>query len=125
MHHSSLSLWIQGKIRGHQVGIDETIENWLDNLQLNRPRPSKGYEARLEKYRALSQEESLVPIQLALSLGDQVAHLHLLYNRCEQTMTPEAFVKMIAEDKGLPSYAENDLLSQFKLQLEEFGQSVL
>lgn len=35
VHHSSLSLWIQGKIRGHQVGIDETIENWLNNLQSN------------------------------------------------------------------------------------------
>ena len=29
IHHSTLSLWLQGKIKGHYVGVEATIEEWL------------------------------------------------------------------------------------------------
>lgn len=41
IHHSTLSLWLQGKIKGHYVKIEETIEEWLQNVLTNKPRFSK------------------------------------------------------------------------------------
>ncbi len=41
IHHSTLSLWLQGKIKGHYVKIEETIEEWLQNVLANKPRFSK------------------------------------------------------------------------------------
>jgi len=38
IHHSTLSLWLQGKIKGHYVKVDETMEEWLQNLYANKPR---------------------------------------------------------------------------------------
>lgn len=29
IHHSSLSLWLQGKLKGHQARIEDAIEAWL------------------------------------------------------------------------------------------------
>jgi transcriptional regulator with XRE-family HTH domain len=38
VHHSTLSLWLQGKVRGHQIKIEETLTEWLNNLYSNKPR---------------------------------------------------------------------------------------
>lgn len=38
VHHSTLSLWLQGKVRGHQIKIEETLTEWLNNLYNNKPR---------------------------------------------------------------------------------------
>jgi len=32
IHHSTLSLWLQNKLKGSQVKIEETLEEWLKNL---------------------------------------------------------------------------------------------
>lgn len=32
VNHSSLSLWIQGKLKGHAVKITEAIENYLEGF---------------------------------------------------------------------------------------------
>lgn len=38
VHHSTLSLWLQGKVRGHLIRIEETLSEWLNNLYSNKPR---------------------------------------------------------------------------------------
>ena len=38
IHHSSLSLWLQGKIKGHMVKIADTVEHYLENFLSNKPR---------------------------------------------------------------------------------------
>ena len=37
INHSSLSLWLQAKIKGHFVKIEETLEEWLKNIHSNKP----------------------------------------------------------------------------------------
>ena len=49
IHHSTLSLWLQGKIKGHQVRTEETIEQWLQNLYSNKPRFTKKFSSRFYK----------------------------------------------------------------------------
>ena len=47
IHHSSLSLWLQGKIKGHQVKITETIESYLENFMSNKPRMNTVHISKL------------------------------------------------------------------------------
>lgn len=47
IHHSSLSLWLQGKIKGHMVKITETIENYLENFMSNKPRMNTVHISKL------------------------------------------------------------------------------
>lgn len=36
IHHSTLSLWLQGKVKGHMVKVGETIENYLDSYGMQK-----------------------------------------------------------------------------------------
>ena len=38
IHHSTLSLWLQGKVKGHHIKIEDTLTEWLDSLYSGRPR---------------------------------------------------------------------------------------
>ena len=38
IHHSTLSLWLQGKVKGHHIKIEDTLAEWLDSLYSGRPR---------------------------------------------------------------------------------------
>jgi catalase (peroxidase I) len=40
---------LQGKIKGHQVRTEETIEQWLQNLYSNKPRFTKKFSSRFYK----------------------------------------------------------------------------
>ena len=37
IHHSTLSLWLQEKVKGHKVHIQESIQHYLDNFLWNKP----------------------------------------------------------------------------------------
>jgi len=47
LNHSSLSLWLQGKLKGHAVKITEAIENYLDSFMSTKPRMNAGHTSRL------------------------------------------------------------------------------
>jgi predicted transcriptional regulator len=47
IHHSSLSLWLQGKIKGHMVKIADTIEHYLENFMSNKPRMNTMHISKL------------------------------------------------------------------------------
>ena len=38
IHHSTLSLWLQGKVKGHHIKIEDTLAEWLESLYSGRPR---------------------------------------------------------------------------------------
>jgi transcriptional regulator with XRE-family HTH domain len=47
IHHSSLSLWLQGKIKGHMVKIADTIEQYIENFMPNKPRMNTTHISKL------------------------------------------------------------------------------
>ena len=79
IHHSSLSLWLQGKIKGHMVKISETIENYLENFMSNKPRMNTMHISKLNLLKSpnnrldedLDQNNgfgSLVPVKMDLEI---------------------------------------------------------
>ena len=57
IHHSSLSLWLQGKIKGHVVKITETLENYLENFMSNKPRMNTVHISKLSLLKSSNRGE--------------------------------------------------------------------
>lgn len=116
IHHSSLSLWLQGKIRGHQVGIDETIENYLHNLYSNKPRFSKDgisfkfYQVKEKINDQIQyhedQTEKYFPLEVVINFNETEEVIKILWNLNEKVVTCEHLSKRILDDKGLPGSFE-------------------
>ena len=128
MHHSTLCLWLQGKIKGHQVKIEETLSHWLKNLDPNRPRLTKGSTMRIPLNKPLEQKESAMEIEKSASVirdvnkTDELITIKIdidnegiryketiCWNVNEQLFTPESFAKLMAEDNGLPPVFEHEI----------------
>jgi transcriptional regulator with XRE-family HTH domain len=54
VHHSTLSLWLQGKIKGHVVKVEETLDQWLQNLYANKPRFIRNPNAQAAQMKSLT-----------------------------------------------------------------------
>ena len=55
-----MSLWLQGKIKGNHVRIEETIEEWLQNLYANKPRFSRDYTSKFLQIKNRAKSKSLL-----------------------------------------------------------------
>tara|TARA_B110000285_G_C15024585_1_gene563445 strand:- start:245 stop:544 length:300 start_codon:yes stop_codon:yes gene_type:complete len=90
IHHSSLSLWLQGKIKGHVVKITETIENYLENFMSNKPRMNTVHISKLSllKSSATNAELDLEMINQSAFNTTSVAGLAggLQNNNCQPNL---------------------------------------
>ena len=59
IHHSSLSLWLQGKIKGHVVKITETVDNYLENFMSNKPRMNTVHISKLSLLKASNTKQEV------------------------------------------------------------------
>ena len=129
MHHSTLCLWLQGKIKGHQVKIEETLSNWLRNLDPNRPRLTKGSSMRIPLNKPIDQQketameiektttaikdvnktDELITIKIDIDSEGIRYKETICWNINEPHFTPESFAKIIAEDNGLPPVFEHEI----------------
>lgn len=47
INHSSLSLWLRGRLEGHQAKVPDTIEKYLDNFNSTKPRINSMHFSKL------------------------------------------------------------------------------
>jgi hypothetical protein len=52
IHHSSLSLWLQNKIKGQQVKIADHVETYLEHFLSNKPRMNTSHISKLSLLKA-------------------------------------------------------------------------
>jgi len=135
MHHSTLCLWLQGKIKGHQVKIEETLNNWLQNLDPNRPRLTKGSNMRIPLNKPAEQTQTAMEIEKApvrdVSKTDELITIKIdiesegiryketiCWNINEPYFTPESFAKLMAEENGLPPVFEHEISTEIKKSIQ-------
>lgn len=124
-------MWLQGKIKGHQVRIEETIENWLQNLYSNKPRFTKGFTSRFYQVRQSnvaadaveglemeSGNEEFLPIQIVLNHNGAFEKFNVIWDYNESVITPEMMAKIIVEDNGLPVSYEAEIIYSMKKVIE-------
>ena len=123
VHHSSLSLWLQGKIKGHMVKIGETIENYLENFMSNKPRMNtmhisklnllKGPNNKMDEPELIDTNNgfgNLVPIKLDLEIeGKRIKEL-FCWDKSEPYQTIETFGKILMEEHQLSSHHETEII---------------
>lgn len=124
---------MQGKIKGHQVRIEETIEQWLQNLYSNKPRFTKGFCSRFYTVResnVLSEgeqgslemsgggAEEYIPIQITLHPNGNTEHIRIIWNYNESVISPEVLSKIIVEDNGFPASFEPEINAHIKTAIE-------
>jgi len=121
IHHSSLSLWLQGKIKGHMVKISETIENYLENFMSNKPRMNtmhiskltllKGPNNRIEE--DLDQNNgfgNLVPMKLDIEIEGKRLREIFCWDKNEPYLTIESFAKILMEEHNLGQQFEHEII---------------
>lgn len=129
IHHSTLSLWLQGKVKGNQSRIKETVEQWLLNTYAAKPLFSKSFDSRFQQIRqnvgeeegsaaSRTRSEDLVPIELSFALNGQPQQLCLLWSAEERLLTPEFFAKTLAEDYGLNAAIEAEIVAPIRRALD-------
>lgn len=126
-------MWLQGKIKGHQVRIEETIEQWLQNIYSNKPRFTKSFSSRFYQVRdsnVFSEEDQesmnihenggdeYIPIQVSVSHNGQIEKINVIWNYNEAVITPEMLTKIILEDNAWPASHEQEVLGILKKGIE-------
>ena len=128
IHHSSLSLWLQGKIRGHQIGIEEIIEQWLHNLYANKPRFSESSSSkfsRLKNQKEMAQmhhsnqniQDKIIPVRIDLEMESRRYKDTIFWNLSEQQFTPEIFAKLVSEENSLTPNFEAEIAAAIRQQI--------
>jgi transcriptional regulator with XRE-family HTH domain len=116
IHHSSLSLWLQGKIKGHMVKISESIEGYLENFMSNKPRMNTMHISKLNLLKAPNNRidddtlegafnngfGTLIPIKLDIEIEGKKLKENFLWDKNEPYLTLEAFAKILIEEHNLP-----------------------
>ena len=126
-------MWLQGKIKGHQVRIEETLEHWLENLYSNKPRFAKSFSSRFYEVRETGivsdeekesidtramREEEYIPIELFVDLNGKDEKINILWNLSQTSINPEQLAKIILDDYNLPASLEQELIVQIMREID-------
>ena len=124
-------MWLQGKIKGHQVKIEETIEQWLQNLYSNKPKFANSFCSRFYNLREIEKEDSddilskqkeviedVIPIVISVNHLGKPENLRIMWNYNEETISPEALAKILTEDNGYPQSIEQEICGAIKRAIE-------
>ena len=107
IHHSTLSLWLQGKVKGHHIKIEDTLAEWLDSLYSGRPRYTT-LNKTVDKQFVLTPpainvarkgqeitEEVLIPIHFDFELEGKRHKEQFCWNINDPYFTPEEFAHLL------------------------------
>lgn len=131
IHHSTLSLWLQGKVKGTTIKIDEQIEKWLNNLNNLKPKTTKTW-SRLHLLKAKREKPNfdqvtdnngfgnLIPININVELEGKKFKEIFFWDMHEPYLQPEQFVKLIVDENHLPSTFESEILNQLTKQINQY-----
>jgi transcriptional regulator with XRE-family HTH domain len=101
IHHSTLSLWLQGKVKGHHIKIEDTLSEWLDSLYSGRPRYTTLNKTvdkqfvltpavtNVLKKRTGENDQILIPIHFDLELEGKRYKEQFCWNVNDPYFTPE------------------------------------
>ncbi len=112
--HSTLSLWLQGKIKGHMVKIADAIECFVENFLSNKPRINTTHISKfsLLKSPANKFEDGdwepaendfgmLIPIKLDIEIEGVRLKENFLWDKNEPYITLESFAKLLVDENNL------------------------
>ena len=135
IHHSTLSQWIQNKLKTNTEKIENDIEQWLTNLYATQPKFAGTNFSRLELLKGKRERNNLfkdfdsnygfdhlIPININIELEGKKIKESFFWNLNEPYLTVESFAKIISDDENLPSGFENEIINQMKRQISQYSR---
>jgi len=123
IHHSTLSQWLQNKAKSNTAKLEETIENWLNNLYSNKPKLAGTNVTRLELLKGKRERTKLtddfddncgfgnmIPININVELEGKKFKEIFFWDMNEPYLRVESFAKILSEDNQLPPGFENEII---------------
>ena len=135
IHHSSLSLWLRGKLEGHIAKVPDAIETYLENftngakprinsMHISKLNSLKQPNNRLADNSLFDQPENqfgtLIPMKVELEIDGAQQRLQeiFLWDVNEPYMTLEGFARILIEENGLNNsnsqLYETDITAQMR-----------
>jgi hypothetical protein len=118
-----LSLWLQGKLKGNNIKIEDQMENWLNNLYSNKPKIVgtattrfellKGKRERMKLTEDLDNNHgfgNLIPINVNIELEGKKFKEIFFWDLNEPYLKVENFAKILVDDNQLPMSFENEIV---------------
>jgi len=123
IHHSTLSLWLQGKLKGNNSKIEEQIDTWLHNLYSNKPKLFGAVSTRFELLKGKKDTSdfptniddnngfgNLIPINIIIELEGKKFKEIFFWDLDEPYLSVEHFAKILVEDNQLPQSFDNEIM---------------
>lgn len=133
IHHSSLSIWLQGKGKLSNPKMEEQIENWLNNLYANKPKLAGTTVTRLEMLKGKRERGkvledfddnygfgNLIPINVNIELEGKKFKEIFFWELNEPYLKVETFAKIIVEDNNLAQGFETEIINQMNKQINQY-----
>ncbi len=133
IHHSTLSLWLQGKQKGNTQKFEEQIENWLNNLYSNKPKLAGMTVTRMELLKGKRDRGrliedfddnygfgNLIPININIELEGKKFKEIFFWELNEPYLKVENFAKILVEDNLLPQSFESEIVHQMNKQINQY-----
>lgn len=131
VHHSTLSLWLQGKVKTLNPRCEESIEKWLMNLHSNKPKTNR-ITNRLQLLKARKEKPNfdivndnhgfgnLIPININAELEGKKIKEMFFWDYHEPYLTVEIFAKILMEENQLPTPFEAEIVNQMNKQISQY-----
>lgn len=121
IHHSTLSLWLQDKAKGHKASIEEALEKYLQKLMSNRPRITSSHITKFYSLKGNKDDDSLpkdadpnvdslVPIKLDIDLEGKQLKDSFIWDKQEPYLSLDYFAKILAEEHNLAQSFEPEIV---------------
>lgn len=121
IHHSTLSLWLQDKAKGHKANIEEALEKYMQKLMSNRPRITSTHITKFASLKGFKEDDplpreqdanvdTLVPIKLDIELEGKQLKDMFVWDKQEPYLSLDYFAKILAEEHNLAQSFEPEIV---------------
>lgn len=107
--------------------IEENIQEWLENLQANKPRFSKNSSSKFVQIRSnpvnidkLTAPDQLLPIRIDLDMEGRKYRDLIVWNLNEPYFTAEQFAKLVSEENNLSANFETEITNLIKRSISNY-----
>ena len=130
LHHSTLSLWLQKKVKTLNQKQEDNLEKWIVNLQSNKPKINKItnrlYYLKGKKERPNFSFDNnkgfgnLIPMNIHIELEGKKYKEQFFWDLNEAYLQVDSFAKILIEENGLPPSFESEIVNQMNKQISQY-----
>ncbi|CAG9329121.1 unnamed protein product [Blepharisma stoltei] len=126
IHHTTLSLWLGGRIKGSNPKIENEVEAWLNNLSVSRPKELGPVRTDITRFLRIThsqnelpgEESELIPIRIDIEIEGRRVKEAICWESQEPYFTPQSFAEILCEDLSLPQPFQKEIAGTIEKRIQ-------